>query len=67
MQYYSSGIDFKMDSDFIAYKEDYVATSNAYFFTLFNALYGTNCREDYYFDKNCKDAIKQYQISKYYS
>ena len=34
MQYYSSGIDFKTNEGFIAYKEDYVAYSNAYFFTI---------------------------------
>lgn len=61
MQYYSSGIDFKMDSDFIAYKEDYVASSNYYFFKIFNEIYGTNGREDYYFDNNCVKLLKQYQ------
>ena len=64
MQYYASGIDFKENEEFIAYKEDYVASSNAYFFTLYNELYGTNCRVDYYFDSNCKEAIRQYQIAK---
>ena len=64
MQYYSSGIDFKTNEGFIAYKEDYVAYSNAYFFTIFNDMYGTNGREDYYFDSNCTNLIKQYQTSK---
>jgi carboxyl-terminal processing protease len=64
MQYYSSGIDFKTNEGFIAYKEDYVAYSNAYFFAIFNDMYGTNGREDYYFDSNCTNLIKQYQISK---
>ena len=61
MQYYSSGIDFKEDDKFIAYKVDYVATSNAYFFTVFNKMFGTNCRTDYYFDYVCKSTLKQYQ------
>ena len=61
MQYYSSGIDFKVDDNFIAYKVDYVATSNAYFFTVFNKMFGTNCRTDYYFDYVCKSTLKQYQ------
>ena len=27
-------------------------------------MYGTNGREDYYFDSNCANLIKQYQVSK---
>ena len=64
MKYYSSGIDYKEDEEFIAYKEDYVALSNAYFFTIFNELYNTDCRVDYYFDEKCSEAIKQFQINK---
>lgn len=64
MQHYSNGIDYKENDNFIAYKEDYVASSNAYFFTIFNLLNNSECRTDYYFDLQCKEAIKQYQIKK---
>lgn len=64
MQYYSSGLDYKESDSFIAYKEDYVASSNAYFFTIFNSIYDSNYRTDYYFDNNCKNAIRNYQVEK---
>ncbi len=50
---------YKTKSD--AYQLDKVASQNKYFFEIYNLMYQTNYRTDYYFDATCMNAIKYYQ------